>query len=114
MNFSSSESGIKTHVLAVEPGEYMLESIMELIKSAGIRNGGVVSGIGTLEQCIKHMVKPGGQVSRSGTTLRSNSSECKASLPTACRISMPRCRTSSPQRAAIRTRAAEFCTSAKS
>ena len=62
MKFFSSESGIKTHVLAIEPGEYMLESITELIERAGIRDGAVVSGIGTLDQCIMHMVKPGGQV----------------------------------------------------
>jgi predicted DNA-binding protein with PD1-like motif len=61
VDFFSSEAGIKTHVLAVEPGEYMLESIMGLIERAGIRNGAVVSGIGTLDQCIMHMVRPGGQ-----------------------------------------------------
>jgi len=62
MKFFSSESGIKTHVLAIEPGEYMLESITELIERAGIRDGAVVSGIGIFDQCIMYMVKPGGQV----------------------------------------------------
>ena len=45
MNFFSSDAGVRTHVLAIEPGEYMLESIMALIERAGIRTGAVVSGI---------------------------------------------------------------------
>jgi len=61
MNFFSSDAGVRTHVLAIEPGEYMLESIMALIERAGIRTGAVVSGIGTLDHCIMHMVVPGGQ-----------------------------------------------------
>jgi predicted DNA-binding protein with PD1-like motif len=61
MNFFSSDAGIRTHVLAIEPGEYMMESITALIERKGIRNAAVVSGIGTLDHCIMHMVKPGKQ-----------------------------------------------------
>ena len=32
MNFFSSDAGVRTHVLVIEPGEYMLESIMALIE----------------------------------------------------------------------------------
>lgn len=61
MNFVSSDAGIKTHVLAVEPGEYMMESLTAMIEQTGIKNGAVVSGMGTLDHCIMHMVTPDGQ-----------------------------------------------------
>lgn len=60
MNKFSSDGGVRVHVLALEPGEYMLESIMKLIETEGIRTGAVVSGIGTLDHVVMHMVKRGG------------------------------------------------------
>jgi predicted DNA-binding protein with PD1-like motif len=56
MEFFSSESGIKTHVMALDPGDDVIESLKAMIASAGIRNGAVVSGIGTLDYCRLHMV----------------------------------------------------------
>jgi predicted DNA-binding protein with PD1-like motif len=38
-------------VVALEPGELLLESIQEAIRKHDIRNGVVVSGIGTLKTC---------------------------------------------------------------
>ena len=55
MKTFSSDTGIRVHILALEPGEYVLESIMKLIETEGIRTGAVVSGIGTLDYCIMHM-----------------------------------------------------------
>ena len=46
----------KVHVLRLDRGEYLLESIEDLIKSKNIRNAAVVSAIGTLDYCVMHMV----------------------------------------------------------
>jgi predicted DNA-binding protein with PD1-like motif len=50
-----SGSGIKVHVLALQPGEYVMETVKALIEEKGIRNGAVISGIGTLDYCKMHM-----------------------------------------------------------
>ena len=50
-----SGSGIEVHVLALHPGEYVMESVKALIEEKGIRNGAVVSGMGTLDYCKMHM-----------------------------------------------------------
>ncbi len=42
--------------IGIKPGEMLLESILEAIASQGIRNGAVVSGIGTLKTCRMHYV----------------------------------------------------------
>ena len=44
------------HVLRLDQGEYLLESICEFIKKEKITNGVVLSGIGTLDRCVLHMV----------------------------------------------------------
>jgi len=46
----------KVHVLRLDQGDYVLESICRLVKEKNIRHGVVVSGIGTLDQCVMHMV----------------------------------------------------------
>jgi len=49
----------KTQLVTIgfKPGEMLLESIQEAIASQGIRNGAVVSGIGTLKTCRMHYVE---------------------------------------------------------
>jgi predicted DNA-binding protein with PD1-like motif len=49
----------KTELVTIgfAPGEMLLESIQEALKSQGITNGAVVSGIGTLKTCRMHFVE---------------------------------------------------------
>jgi uncharacterized protein len=49
----------KTELITIgfKPGEMLLESIQVAIASQGIRNGAVVSGIGTLKTCRMHYVE---------------------------------------------------------
>lgn len=56
MEFYSSEAGVKTHVMALDPGDDVLQSLRAMIERAGIKNGAVVSGVGTLDYCRLHMV----------------------------------------------------------
>jgi hypothetical protein len=44
-------------VIALEPGEMLLESIRRAIQDRRIRNGVVVSGIGTLKTCRMHYIE---------------------------------------------------------
>jgi predicted DNA-binding protein with PD1-like motif len=44
-------------IVALEPGEMLLESIREAIRTHGIRSGVVVSGIGTLKTCHLHYIE---------------------------------------------------------
>ena len=53
--FSGQEIG-RTFVLRLDPGDFVLESIKELIKKENIKDAVVVSGIGTLDYCVLHMV----------------------------------------------------------
>ena len=53
--FSTNRTG-RTFVLSLDQGEYVLESINDLIQKESIVNGVVVSGIGTLDKCILHMI----------------------------------------------------------
>jgi len=46
----------KVHILRLDRGDYLLESIENFVKSENIRNAAVVSGIGTLDHCVLHMV----------------------------------------------------------
>lgn len=46
----------KVYILRLDQGDYVLESICQLIKEKNIRHGVVVSGIGTLDRCVMHMV----------------------------------------------------------
>lgn len=53
--FTSSGFG-KIHVLRLDKGDYVLESIEQLIKEKNIQNAVVVSAIGTLDYCVLHCV----------------------------------------------------------
>ena len=53
--FSTLEWG-RTFILRLDRGDYVLESILELINKEGIRDAVVVSGIGSLDECVIHMV----------------------------------------------------------
>ncbi len=56
MKYYSSDGGLRTHVMALDPGEDVIESLKAMIDAAGIRIGAVVSGVGTLDYCRLHMV----------------------------------------------------------
>jgi predicted DNA-binding protein with PD1-like motif len=43
--------------IGIAPDEMLLESIQAAIQSQGIRNGAVISGIGTLKTCRMHYVE---------------------------------------------------------
>ena len=49
----------QTQVVTIgfQPGEMMLESLREAIAAQGIRNGAVVSGIGTFKTCRMHYIE---------------------------------------------------------
>jgi predicted DNA-binding protein with PD1-like motif len=53
--FSTQEIG-RTFALRLDQGDYLLESINELIKKEIIKDAVVVSAIGTLDKCVLHMV----------------------------------------------------------
>lgn len=46
----------KVHVLRLDRGDYLLESIESFIQSENIRNAVIVSAIGTFDYCVLHMV----------------------------------------------------------
>ncbi|MEM1990722.1 MAG: DNA-binding protein [Candidatus Bathyarchaeia archaeon] len=47
-------------LLRLDPGDYVLESINEMVKREGIKDAIVFSAIGTLDQCVLHMVSTTG------------------------------------------------------
>ena len=51
-----TEDKDKIHILRLDQGDYVLESIFRMIKEKDIRQGIVLSGIGTLDRCVIHMV----------------------------------------------------------
>jgi hypothetical protein len=57
MNIMAYQGAAEVIVVALGPDELLLESIIEAIKSHDIRNGVVVSGIGTLKTCRMHYIK---------------------------------------------------------
>ncbi|MBI5118771.1 DNA-binding protein [Candidatus Poribacteria bacterium] len=57
MNVMSREGSVEVIVVGMGPGELLLESIMNAIRERDIRNGVVVSGIGTLKTCRMHYIK---------------------------------------------------------
>lgn len=61
MQYFSSDAGVRSHLLGIEPGEYMMESINKFITEKNIRTGAVVSGMGSIDHCIMHMVSPEGE-----------------------------------------------------
>jgi predicted DNA-binding protein with PD1-like motif len=44
-------------IVALEPGEMLLESLREAIQKHDIRSGVVISGIGTLKTCQMHFIE---------------------------------------------------------
>lgn len=49
-----------TIAVGLGPDELLLESVREVIRSHGVRDGAVVSGIGTLKRCHMHYVNTTG------------------------------------------------------
>ncbi|MGO1172741.1 MAG: PPC domain-containing DNA-binding protein [Actinomycetaceae bacterium] len=56
MEYYTGPAPTATHVVRIDPGDDLLVSLREFIAQAGITNGAVVSGIGTLDHCRMHMV----------------------------------------------------------
>jgi uncharacterized protein len=56
MNIIESRERPGVVAIGLGPGEKLLESINEAVKSNNIRDGVVVSGIGTLKRCHMHYV----------------------------------------------------------
>ncbi len=56
MKFLTSTGTPKTHVIQMDPGDLLLEGVLDFIAQSGLRNGVVLSGIGTLSDCTMHMV----------------------------------------------------------
>ena len=54
------KTGSKVHFLSFSEGDLLLESIREYIAKESIKNACVVSGMGTLSDCVMHMVKTTG------------------------------------------------------
>lgn len=46
----------KVYVLSLDQGEMLLESVREFVEKEHIENGVILSCIGTLDQCVLHMV----------------------------------------------------------
>jgi len=46
----------KVHVLRIDRGEYLLENIENFIENKNINNAVVMSAIGTVDNCVMHMV----------------------------------------------------------
>ncbi|TFG24372.1 MAG: DNA-binding protein [Promethearchaeota archaeon] len=56
MNIIKEKGEMEIINLGIEPGEMLLESIIEAIEKCEIENGVVVSGIGTLKTCNMHYI----------------------------------------------------------
>jgi hypothetical protein len=56
MNIIKGKGEIEVINLGIEPGEMLLESIIQAIEKYDIQNGTVVSGIGTLKTCNMHYI----------------------------------------------------------
>jgi len=56
MKIFTGDSFGKVHVLRIDRGEYLLENIENFIKLKNINNAVVLSAIGTVSDCIMHMV----------------------------------------------------------
>lgn len=53
--FDRAELG-RTVIIRLDQGDYVLESVNKVLEETGIKDGYVVSGIGTLDYCVLHMV----------------------------------------------------------
>ena len=56
MEVISQASQTQLLMVGLEPGEMLLESLQKVIESHGVKNGVVVSGIGTLKTCRMHYI----------------------------------------------------------
>jgi len=56
MNIMHHARAVEVVVIGIQPGEMLLESIEEACRERDIRNGAVVSGIGTLDKCRMHYI----------------------------------------------------------
>jgi len=56
MNYFTADGIGRIFILRLDQGDFVLEKINELIKKEDIKNGVVLSGIGTLDNCTLHMV----------------------------------------------------------
>lgn len=56
MEVISQASQTQLLMVGLEPGEMLLESLQKVIDAHGIKNGVVVSGIGTLKVCRMHYI----------------------------------------------------------
>ena len=56
MRIFNGEKFGKVHVIRLDRGDFLLESIQAFVKSENINNAVVVSAIGTLDYCTLHMV----------------------------------------------------------
>lgn len=56
MNVMESDCATRIVAIGIEPGEMLLETIQAAVKEHDIRNGAVVSGIGTLKTCQMHYI----------------------------------------------------------
>lgn len=56
MKSFQTKPGDKLHILRLDTGDDLLGCVNALIEQEGIKNGVVVSGIGTFDYCCLHMV----------------------------------------------------------
>lgn len=56
MNIMTSTATTELIAVGIQPGEMLLESIRQACRQRDVRNGAVVSGIGTLKTCHMHYV----------------------------------------------------------
>jgi hypothetical protein len=56
MKIIKGKGEIEVINLGIEPGEMLLESIIQAIETYDIQNGVIVSGIGTLKTCNMHYI----------------------------------------------------------
>jgi hypothetical protein len=57
MNIISTSSIDEVVVIGIQPGELLLESIRDALAEKDIRNGCVISGVGTLKRCTMHYIQ---------------------------------------------------------
>jgi predicted DNA-binding protein with PD1-like motif len=55
MEYFSTDVG-RIFLLRLDPGDYVLENINEMVRKEKIKDAVVISAIGTLDQCVLHMV----------------------------------------------------------
>ncbi len=56
MNVMHHAGPVEVVVVGIQPGEPLLESIIDACREKDVRNGAVVSGVGTLETCRMHYI----------------------------------------------------------